>query len=63
MDAEQLKRAGQRGLRFDETVAGQGLGLAIARQIAQAYGGALTLGTSPTLKGLRASLRLGGALG
>ena len=62
MSAEQLQRAGQRGLRFDETVAGQGLGVAIARQIAQAYGGALTLERSPTLKGLRASLRLGGVL-
>ena len=62
MDAEQLRSAGQRGLRFDESVAGQGLGLAITRQIGQAYGGALTLGTSPSLKGLRASLRLGGLL-
>lgn len=62
MSAEQLQRAGQRGLRFDETVAGQGLGVGIARQIAQAYGGGLTLERSPTLKGLRASLRLGGVL-
>jgi signal transduction histidine kinase len=43
-------------------VAGQGLGVGIARQIAQAYGGGLTLERSPTLKGLRASLRLGGVL-
>lgn len=63
MAAEQLQRAGQRGLRFDESVAGQGLGLAIARQIAHAYGGDLALGTSPTLKGLRASLRLSGMVG
>lgn len=60
MSADQLQRAGQRGLRFDESVDGHGLGLAIARQIARAYGGELTLSKSPQLMGLRASLRLTG---
>ncbi|ARU06666.1 hypothetical protein CCO03_05120 [Comamonas serinivorans] len=58
MSAEQLQRAGQRGLRFDESVSGHGLGLAIARQVAHAYGGELVLAKSARLKGLRASLRL-----
>ena len=57
MSAAQLQAAGQRGLRFDESVQGTGLGLSIASQIAAAWGGALELGKSPILKGLRASLR------
>ncbi|MDO5288320.1 MAG: sensor histidine kinase [Pseudomonadota bacterium] len=60
MPAAQLQAAGQRGLRFDESVQGSGLGLAIASQIAQAYGGQLQLGKSPDLKGLCARLCLGG---
>ena len=58
MSAAQLASAGQRGMRFDESVAGTGLGLAIARQIALAYGGELRLAKSETLKGLRATLVL-----
>lgn len=60
MAAAQLQAAGQRGLRFDESVQGSGLGLAIASQIAQAHDGELTLDKSPALKGLRVQLRLGG---
>lgn len=63
MSDEQRQAAGQRGLRFDETVEGTGLGLSIASQIAQAYGGALRLDKSPALKGLRAELHLAGLLG
>ena len=58
MSAAQLASAGQRGLRFDESVSGTGLGLAIARQIALAYGGELRLAKSEALKGLRATLVL-----
>ncbi|GKT21724.1 sensor histidine kinase [Acidovorax sp. SUPP3334] len=60
MTAEQLQAAGQRGLRFDETVQGSGLGLAIASQIVQAYGGGLHLGKSDSLKGLSVRVEMRG---
>jgi signal transduction histidine kinase len=47
----------QRGLRLDETVPGSGLGLAIVDELAQLYGGQLSLGTS-ALGGLRVELSL-----
>ena len=62
MSAAQLEAAGQRGLRFDESVEGTGLGLSIASQIAQAYGGELKLGKSEALKGLRVELTLEGLI-
>lgn len=37
----------ERGVRIDETRAGQGIGLAAARDIAAAYGGTLEIGDSP----------------
>ena len=46
-----------RGLRLDETVPGSGLGLAIVDELAQLYGGRLSLGNAP-LGGLRAELSL-----
>lgn len=60
MTPAQLQAAGQRGLRFDETVQGSGLGLAIAGQIAQAYGGQLALGKSSGLRGLQVRVELRG---
>lgn len=39
--AEQTARLGERGLRLDERREGNGLGLAIARDVVDAYGGAL----------------------
>ena len=47
----------QRGLRLDEAVPGSGLGLAIVRDIADLYGGGVTLGRS-ALGGLEAVLDL-----
>lgn len=62
MTPAQLQAAGQRGLRFDETVQGSGLGLAIAGQIAQAYGGRLALGKSGGLRGLQVRVELRGVV-
>jgi signal transduction histidine kinase len=47
----------RRGVRLDERVAGSGLGLAIVLDLADSYGGALTLARSP-LGGLAARLDL-----
>jgi signal transduction histidine kinase len=49
----------QRGVRADEAAPGFGFGLAIVRDLATLYGGAITLSDSP-LGGLRAMLRLPG---
>jgi len=37
----------QRGVRADEAVPGSGQGLAIVRDVAETYGGSISLGTSP----------------
>ena len=47
----------QRGVRADEAAPGSGLGLAIVRDLAELYGGSITLGESP-IGGLRATLEL-----
>jgi signal transduction histidine kinase len=49
----------QRGVRADEAAPGSGLGLAIVRDLAEIYGGSISLESSP-LGGLRARLRLPG---
>jgi signal transduction histidine kinase len=49
----------QRGVRADEASPGSGFGLAIARELAELYGGSIALAESP-LGGLRATLRLPG---
>jgi signal transduction histidine kinase len=51
------QQVGNRGRRLDETKPGSGLGLSIVVELAQLYGGELTLGTAPT-GGLRAELTL-----
>jgi two-component system sensor histidine kinase PhoQ len=50
----------ERGVRADERVPGHGLGLAMVRDTAALYGGELTIGSSETLGGARAELRLPG---
>ena len=47
----------QRGVRADESSPGSGLGLAIVRELAELYGGSISLGPSP-LGGMRARLAL-----
>ncbi len=47
----------ERGVRLDEASPGSGLGLAIVRDLAELYGGSITLEASP-LGGLRATLTL-----
>ena len=53
----QIKESGIRGRRFDENVEGSGLGLVIAADIADTYGGDIVLSRSP-LGGLRVTLNL-----
>lgn len=57
--AELRSRVLERGARADESVAGQGIGLSVAREIAAAYSGTLEIGDS-RLGGARVSLRLPG---
>ncbi|MCB1866290.1 MAG: GHKL domain-containing protein [Chromatiales bacterium] len=41
----------ERGVRADERVDGQGIGLAVVRELVAAYGGALKVGADPDLRG------------
>ncbi len=58
VDEEKLAQLVQRGSRMDEQVEGFGLGLAIAKDIVDSYGGELHLCRSGTLSGLRVELEL-----
>ncbi len=53
------RRVLERGARADETVAGQGIGLSVAREIATAYSGTVEIGES-MIGGARVSVRLPG---
>jgi len=48
----------QRGVRADEAVSGQGIGLAVVQDILRAYGGSLELETSERLGGARVVMHL-----
>ena len=43
---EQVQRVLDRGVRADQTVTGHGIGLAVVREICEAYGGEVGIGTS-----------------
>jgi signal transduction histidine kinase len=55
--APNLANLTQRGVRLDETVGGHGLGLAIAQEIVELYGGELALDRSQVLGGFEAVVR------
>lgn len=57
LSPQQVKNALKRGVRLDETMKGSGLGLSIANELANAYGGSLDFERSP-LGGLRVKLNL-----
>jgi signal transduction histidine kinase len=57
LPAELRDKVLQRGVRADEKAAGSGLGLAIVRDLAEVYGGSVSLSDSP-LGGLRSTLIL-----
>jgi signal transduction histidine kinase len=60
LSPQQRELIARRGQRLDETKPGSGLGLSIVVELANLYGGGLTLGTAP-IGGLRAELVLPGA--
>jgi signal transduction histidine kinase len=57
LSPSEREQVAQRGQRLDESKPGSGLGLSIVVELAQLYGGGLTLGPAP-LGGLRAELVL-----
>lgn len=57
-DEADLGAIAARGARLDESVAGHGLGLSIAREVVGSYGGQLILGRSAALGGFRAEVWL-----
>lgn len=55
---DEMLQLGQRGLRLDKAIQGHGLGLAIARDITEFYGGNLLIARSGQLGGLSVSAQL-----
>jgi signal transduction histidine kinase len=55
---EEMSRLTTRGVRIDESAPGHGLGLAIVRDIVEAYGGELEMSHSASLGGLRVFVKL-----
>lgn len=59
--SDELEQLAQRGVRIDESAAGHGLGLAIARDIVENYGGSIQFGRSERLRGFLVRVRIPGA--
>jgi signal transduction histidine kinase len=57
LEASKREIVMRRGVRADEAAPGTGLGLAIVQDLAELYGGSISLDASPS-GGLRARLRL-----
>ena len=57
IEASSIKEILRRGIRADQTVPGHGIGLAVVRDITQAYGGEIEIGTG-TLGGAAFTVRL-----
>lgn len=57
LSPDERQAAFRRGKRLDEAVPGTGLGLSIVKDVAELYGGQVSLDTSP-LGGLRAVLEI-----
>jgi signal transduction histidine kinase len=55
---DELGSLAERGVRLDESIEGHGLGLAIARDIVNLYGGELAFSRSVELGGLQVAVRL-----
>jgi len=55
---EQLHRLTERGVRLDESVAGDGLGLSIVADILETYGGQIEFSSSDALGGFKAVVHL-----
>ena len=55
---EEIAHLTTRGVRIDESTSGHGLGLAIVRDVVEIYHGELAMDRSPSLGGLRVSVRL-----
>jgi len=58
VDAQALDGLDGRGVRIDESTPGHGLGLAICRDIVQAYDGRLVFARAPELGGFLVTVRI-----
>ncbi|MDQ6961977.1 MAG: sensor histidine kinase [Mariprofundaceae bacterium] len=58
MSSENMRNILKRGVRFDESVAGHGLGMSIVQEVVHAYDGSIELNLSDELGGLKVHITL-----